>query len=159
MMITWSLRTLYCKILKIDVLLMRNRVWVACAKRVQMKIDIYDRAVFDSFLCESLYCRSFDSISRQNSYHILEIHDFWVDLKRSSVSDESRSRNWNFDFNLLTRREWSYLKIDVITIMICFRCRRRLSWESRRWERLSRLNFCLSHSSFARRRDSASCLF
>jgi hypothetical protein len=158
-MITRSLRMLYCKMLKIDILLMRDRVWIACAKRIQMKIDIYDRAVFDLLSCEN-FCRwSFDSVSRQNSYHILEIHDFWVDSRRSSVSDENKDWNWNFNFNLLTKREWSHFEIDVVATTTCLQCRRRLSWESRWWERLFRLNFCLSHSSFARRRDFALCLF
>jgi hypothetical protein len=158
-MITRSLRTLYYKMLKIDVLLMRNRVWVACAKKVQMKIDIYDRAVFDSFSCENFYRRFFDSVSRQSSYHILKIHDLWVDLERNFVFNESKDRNWNFNFNLLTRKKWSHLEIDVVAITTYLRYRRRLSRESRRWKRLSRLNFCLSHFSFARRRDFALCFF
>jgi hypothetical protein len=64
MMITRLLRTLYCKMLKVDVLLMRNRVCVDCDKRISMRIDIDDRAVFDSLSCKSLDRESFDSISR-----------------------------------------------------------------------------------------------
>jgi hypothetical protein len=74
-MITRSLRTLYCKMLKVDVLLMRSRVCVDCDRRISMRVDVDDRAVFDSLSCKSLDRESFDSVSRQDSYHVLEIHD------------------------------------------------------------------------------------
>jgi hypothetical protein len=53
MMITRSLRTLYCRMLKVDVLLMRDRV-VACAVRSDEIINISERIVFDSLACERL---------------------------------------------------------------------------------------------------------
>jgi hypothetical protein len=76
MMITRSLRTLYCKMLKVDVLLMRDRVCVDCDKRILMRIDVDDRAIFDFLSCKNLDRKSFDFVSRQDSYHVLEIHDF-----------------------------------------------------------------------------------
>jgi hypothetical protein len=63
MMITRSLRTLYYKMLKVDVLLMRNRVCVDCDKKISMRIDVDDRAVFDSVSYKSLDRESFDSVS------------------------------------------------------------------------------------------------
>jgi hypothetical protein len=75
MMITRSLRTLYYKMLKVDVLLMKNRICVDCNKRISIKINVDDRAIFDSFSCKNLDRESFDFISRQDSYHVLEIHD------------------------------------------------------------------------------------
>jgi hypothetical protein len=76
MMITRSLRTLYCKMLKVDVLFMKDRVCVDCDKKISMKIDVDDRAVFDFLSCKSLDRESFDFVSRQDSYHVLEIHNF-----------------------------------------------------------------------------------
>jgi hypothetical protein len=64
MMITRSLRTLYCKMLKVDVLFMRNRVCVDCDRRISMRIDVDDRAVFDSLSCKNLDRESFNSVSR-----------------------------------------------------------------------------------------------
>jgi hypothetical protein len=76
MMITRSLRILYCKMLKVDVLFMKDRVCVDYDKKISMRINVDDRAVFDFFLCKSLNRESFDFVSRQDSYHVLEIHDF-----------------------------------------------------------------------------------
>jgi hypothetical protein len=67
--ITRSLHILYCKMLKIDVLLMRDRVWVVCVERIRMRIDIDNQVVFDFLACASLDRESFDFVSRQNSYH------------------------------------------------------------------------------------------
>jgi hypothetical protein len=64
MMITRSLRTLYCKMLKVDVLLMRDRVYVDCDKRISMRVDVDNRAVFDFLSCKSLDRESFDSVFR-----------------------------------------------------------------------------------------------
>jgi hypothetical protein len=75
MMIMRSLRTLYCKMLKIDVLFMRDRVCVDCDKKISIKVDVDDRAIFDFLSCKSLDRESFDSVSRQDSYHVLEVHD------------------------------------------------------------------------------------
>jgi hypothetical protein len=57
-------------------LLMRDRVCVDCDRRISMKIDVDDRAVFDFLSYKSFDCESFDFVSRQDSYHVLEIHDF-----------------------------------------------------------------------------------
>jgi hypothetical protein len=76
MMITRSLRTLYCKMLKVDVLFMRNRVCVNYDKKISMKVDVDDRTVFNFLSYKILDRESFDFVSRQDSYHVLEIYDF-----------------------------------------------------------------------------------
>jgi hypothetical protein len=87
MMITRSLRTLYCRMLRVDVSLIKDRV-VECAVRSDEKINISERVVFDSLACECLVRESFNSVSRKNSYHVLRIHDLRVDLERCSISDD-----------------------------------------------------------------------
>jgi hypothetical protein len=87
MMITRSLRTLYYRMLKVDVSLMKNRV-VACVVKSDEKINISERVVFDSFACECLARESFNSVFRKSSYHVLKIHDLRVDSKRCFIFDD-----------------------------------------------------------------------
>jgi hypothetical protein len=87
MMITRSLRTLYCRMLKVDVSLMRDRV-VACAVRSDERININERVVFDLLACECLARESFNFVFKKNSYYVLRIHDLRVDSKRCFISDD-----------------------------------------------------------------------
>jgi hypothetical protein len=86
-MITRSLRTLYYRMLKIDVSFMKDRV-VACAVRFDEKINISERVVLDFLACECFACESLNFVFRKNSYHVLRIHDLRVDSKQCFISND-----------------------------------------------------------------------
>jgi hypothetical protein len=119
---------------------------VSYAVRSDKRINISERVAFDFLACECLACESFNFVSRKNSYHVLRIHDFQVDLERCPISDDW-SQDRDCDFDLLTRKRWSYVEVDTTAISICLRyAREKQSRESRRWERLTWLYFDVSHS-------------
>jgi hypothetical protein len=112
------------------------------------KINISEWVILDLLACKCLARESFNFVFRKNSYHVLKIHNFRIDLKWCFISDDW-NRNRNCDFDLLTKEEWFYVETDATATSICLRCEReKQSRESRRWERLTRLYIDISHSFF-----------
>jgi hypothetical protein len=118
MMITRSLRTLYYRMLKIDVLLMKDRV-IVCTVKSNERININKRVVFDFLACECFAYEFFNFVFKKSSYHVLKIHDLWIDSKRCFNFDDW-SRDRDCDFNLLTKEKWFHVEADTNATTICF---------------------------------------